>query len=67
MRRRRVDYSLQQCDRCGRHFLPGNQPDGTPNGLKAIMQDGSELTLCNACICWGGAHPEEWAEYLEDN
>lgn len=38
------------CDKCGKYFEDGNYPDGTPNGIKAILKDGRELTVCHDCI-----------------
>lgn len=38
------------CDKCGKLFHEGNYPDGTPNGFKAIIEDGRVLTVCHDCI-----------------
>jgi len=47
------------CDRCGAMFHPGNRPDGIPNGVTLILDDGHPLTLCADCIIKQGAKRKE--------
>ena len=38
------------CDACGKRFLPGNHPDGLPNGFGFEMEDGSLTNICAECL-----------------
>lgn len=31
-------------------FVVGNRPDGTPNGLGLVMQNGKRVNVCAECI-----------------
>lgn len=39
-----------QCHVCGKKFLPGTQPDGLPNGVGMIMENGKTLIFCTECV-----------------
>ena len=39
-----------KCDGCGSVIIPGNRPDGTPNGLGMETMDGKIITVCADCI-----------------
>ena len=39
-----------KCDSCGRHFVPGNDSIGIPNGVSFITEDNLTITLCSKCI-----------------
>ena len=40
-----------ECDNCGKVFMPGNRPDGMPNGIGLVQKDGSIVDICADCIC----------------
>lgn len=39
-----------KCDKCGKEFEGGNRPDGIPNGVVIIREDGTQVTMCSECI-----------------
>ena len=39
-----------KCDHCGKEFEAGNRPDGLPNGVWFVLEDGSMVTVCTECI-----------------
>lgn len=39
-----------KCSMCGKEFEPGNGPDGIPNGLGFVKEDGTVITMCADCI-----------------
>ena len=39
-----------ECHVCGKKFLPGTQPDGLPNGVGMIMENGKTLNFCTECV-----------------
>lgn len=39
-----------KCDECGKYFLPGNKPDGRPNGVGFKKADGSVHNVCAECV-----------------
>lgn len=41
---------VHTCDRCGAKFVPGNRPDGIPNGAGFMLRDGRIVTYCAECI-----------------
>lgn len=43
------------CDKCKKFFLPGNRPDGIPNGLGFVLQNGKKITVCADCVMKLGA------------
>ena len=42
---------IAKCDQCGRPIYYGNRPDGMPNGVGMVQQNGSVVNLCAECIC----------------
>ncbi len=38
------------CYKCGKRFEPGNRPDGIPNGVGFVSEDGTEVIVCAECI-----------------
>lgn len=38
------------CSECGREFSPGNRPDGMPNGVAFVLEDGTVYNACADCI-----------------
>ena len=53
-----------KCDKCGKEFKAGNRPDGLPNGLDFILQNGKRLTMCADCIM--KADSEETRAWLDE-
>ena len=53
-----------KCDKCGKTFEEGNYPDGTPNGMGFVMQNGNVLTLCHDCIA--SISEKEGRQWLEE-
>ena len=51
------------CDKCGKTFGYGSQPDGEPNGLTFYLKGGDQITLCHDCLC---RVAEEGIEYVSD-
>jgi len=43
------------CDRCAKIFSPGNRPDGIPNGVTFVQDNGKPITLCADCLIKQGA------------
>ena len=41
---------LAVCHGCGKEIIPGNRPDGTPNGVGFVMANGSVINFCADCI-----------------
>ena len=39
-----------KCTNCEKTFKSGNAPDGTPNGVGLVLQNGKQITLCRTCI-----------------
>lgn len=39
-----------KCDGCGKFFIEGNRPDGTPNGVGFMTQTGTLITVCADCL-----------------
>lgn len=39
-----------KCDECGKYFLAGSRPDGLPNGIGFMMEDGSVHNVCADCL-----------------
>ena len=39
-----------KCDECGKFFLAGTRPDGMPNGIGFMMEDGSVHNVCADCL-----------------
>lgn len=37
------------CDNCGKHFDAGIRPDGLPNGVGFVTDNGT-ITLCTDCL-----------------
>lgn len=38
------------CDKCGKEFESGNRPDGLPNGMGFVLEDGTLVTYCTDCM-----------------
>ncbi len=39
-----------KCDNCKKTFEAGNRPDGLPNGVGMVLENGKQITLCADCI-----------------
>lgn len=40
-----------KCVICGKEFMPGNRPDGVPNGLGLMAKDGKTIiNVCSECV-----------------
>lgn len=39
-----------KCDKCGKGFEYGNRPDGIPNGVVIIREDGTQAKKCLKCL-----------------
>lgn len=39
-----------KCDVCGKEFVCGNKPDGTPNGIGLQYPKGT-INVCADCVC----------------
>ena len=39
-----------KCDKCGKEFDTGHRPDGLPNGVGFVLQDGTQITYCAECL-----------------
>lgn len=48
--REQIDGKMRKCDICGRVFVPGNRPDGCPNGVSMVQRDGTMVTMCADCL-----------------
>ena len=58
---------LFKCDKYGKLFAPGNRPDGCPNGVGFLQEDGSIYNVCADCLIDFGKEIEEnAADQLED-
>ena len=54
------------CDICKKFFLPGNRPNGIPNGVKMIQKNGKSITICSECVISIGKMDEkERAEFFD--
>lgn len=62
--KKKLKFHLQ-CDKCGVLFYPGDT-NGLPNGIKAVMDNGKEITLCQSCICELGEADEETKKHFFD-
>ena len=49
---------LAVCHGCGKEIIPGNRPDGTPNGVGFVMANGTIINLCADCIIAEGMKQE---------
>ena len=38
-----------KCNLCGNTFLPGNQPNGMPNGV-GLVKNGITVNVCYQCV-----------------
>ena len=39
-----------KCDGCGKEIVPGNRPDGVPNGVGFVLADGKVVNYCAECL-----------------
>lgn len=39
-----------KCNECGKYFIAGSRPDGMPNGIGFMMEDGSVHNVCADCL-----------------
>lgn len=39
-----------RCCRCKKEIIPGNRPDGIPNGVGFQLENGKILNFCAECI-----------------
>jgi hypothetical protein len=39
-----------KCAKCGKGFKKGNMPNGCPNGVGFVLEDGRQIDLCYSCI-----------------
>lgn len=39
-----------KCDSCGKIFMVGNRPDGTPNGVGFMLKSGRKIMVCADCL-----------------
>lgn len=39
-----------RCNFCGKEIIPGNRPDGIPNGPGFQMHDGKIMNMCADCL-----------------
>ena len=53
-----------KCDLCGKTFLPGNKPDGMPNGV-GLVKNRRTVNVCYECICGIGAGNEVLQKKLD--
>lgn len=44
------EHKIVTCDECGKEFSPRNRPDGLPNGVGFLLEDGKILNICADCI-----------------
>ena len=49
---------VHTCDKCGAKFVPGNRPDGLPNGVAFVLKNGKVVTYCADCIMKFGQEAE---------
>ena len=53
------------CDGCGETFVPGNRPDGMPNGVGFQVEGGKVINVCHDCIVKiGGMDEPERTDYI---
>lgn len=43
-------FMLIKCNECGKYFTSGNRPDGLPNGIGFVLNDGTKINVCTDCI-----------------
>lgn len=53
-----------KCNLCGKTFLPGNKPDGMPNGV-GLVKNGRTVNVCYDCITCIGAGNEVLQKKLD--
>lgn len=53
-----------KCDLCEKTFVPGNQPDGSPNGV-GLVKNGRTVNVCYECITGIGAGNEVLQKKLD--
>lgn len=46
-----------KCDHCGNEFEGGIRPDGLPNGVGFVTEDGKHITLCADCLMMADEMP----------
>lgn len=39
-----------KCSECGKLIIPGNRPDGLPNAVGFVLEDGTLYNVCCECI-----------------
>lgn len=48
----KIDKLVIKCDFCHKDFKPYKlRKDGTPNGIRLVLKDGSYITICHDCVC----------------
>lgn len=47
------------CNNCGKEIIPGNRPDGLPNGVGFQLSDGNVMNVCTDCLIEMGANTED--------
>ena len=56
-----------KCDKCGKSFKPGNQPNGIPNGIAFQMDDGAMVTVCAECVAsFATDEGKRWLDKLDE-
>ena len=54
-----------KCDMCNKYFSVGNRPDGTPNGVNFVLNDGNDITACSECIEKVGENHDYLTDFLD--
>jgi len=47
-----------KCARCGKVIVPGNRPDGIPNGVGFQLEHGITINICAECLIAEGKKRE---------
>lgn len=47
-----------KCNICGKEFKAGNKPNGLPNGLGYVLQDGRTVNICYECYMKAGLNKD---------
>ena len=45
---------MMKCNECGKTFTYGNGPDGLPNGIGFVLEEGSRVDICKECVMKAG-------------
>lgn len=53
-----------RCNICGKVFRTGNRPDGLPNGVGFVAEDGETFNVCTDCLL-DEEKLQAWAENVK--